>query len=797
MIKRAVSFLLVFLLIHQAIAQSQLSGTVNDAATGSPLPFAHILINDGSEGTTSDLNGEFQVNSSESIQHLTFRFIGYDEKKVAISGTEKIDISLVRSTNQLAEVTILPGENPADRIIRNVVGNRKENDPERLKSFTYQAYEKFHFTLVEDSSHAEKTATDSMANVIRALIDRQHMMLTENVYERKFRNGKYTDNVQGTRFSGMKNPEFAMLASQLQSFSFYKDEFQLGEQAFVNPISPSSEQKYFFLIEDTLNIDGDTTIVISYRPKKGKKFSALEGILHINKPDYAIRNATAHVVDQGGVEIDIKHRYELVDSVWFPTQLNTEFTAHTLDINGFKIKGIGRTYNREIDTKADVKAREISVYSVEMDGRAHKMSEEEWAKVRQSPLTVEDSLTYVVIDSIGNEFKFDRRINLLIAFATGRWPIGPIDLDLDKIIDFNEYEGFRLGVGLHTSPNLVKWMDVGGYVAYGFKDKEVKYGGEAAITLLKSHAFKLEGTYYHDVLESGGQWFIQQERVSLREMYRDFIVRKFELVNGWRAGISVRPIRGIKLHAAFQNQVAWSKTGYGFVNDANPTDTVTKHQYSEMVIGLHWALREKVFRLRGRDLVQDKGPIVVWLSATKGLSGILNSNFDYWKADLRIQGKFKIRKLGHENWQLRAGWVSRDLPYFKMYTPRANYEPFSAFSPGSFETMRNNEFVTRYFVSIHHQHNFGTWKTGKDMIQPELNWVNNIGFGWMPGSTNITGTNLKPNDKGFYETGIVIENILKSAIGGIGGGVFYRYGPYSFGETLDNFAFKVSIKLGL
>lgn len=780
-----------------ASGQNTLSGTVQDSATGAPLPFAHIILNDGHTGTTSDLNGAFTLESARPINSVTARFVGYDEKRLKIEGQAEIVINLVRSENQLQEVTILPGENPADGIIRNVVANRKKNDPERLKSFSYQAYEKFHFTLVEDSSHAAKTATDSMANVIRGLIDRQHMMLTENVYERKFRNGKYTDNVKGTRFSGMKNPEFALLAGQLQSFSFYKNEFQLGEQAFVNPISPKSEEKYFFNIEDTLNIEGDTTIVISYRPKRGKNFSALEGILHINKPDYAIRNATAHVVDQVGIEIDIKHRYELVDSVWFPTQMNTEFTGRNFNVNGFMIKGIGRTYNREIDVDAEVKAMELSVYSVEMEGRAHKMSEEEWAKVRETPLTVEDSLTYVVIDSIGNEFKFDRRINLLIAFATGRWPIGPIDLDLDKIIDFNEYEGFRLGVGIHTSPNLVKWMDVGGYVAYGFKDKEVKYGGDAAFTLLNSHALKLEGTYYHDVLESGGQWFIQQDRVNLREKYRDLIVRRFELVNGWRAGFSVRPVRGIRLQAAFKNQQVFDYSGFGYIDDAFTGDTVHEHNYTEAVLGLHWAPREKVFRLRGRDLIQDKGPIVIWLSATKGFSNILSSDFDYWKADLRIQGKFKIRKLGREYWQLRAGWVGRDLPYFKMFTPRANYEPFSAFSPGSFETMRNNEFVNRYFVAIHHQHNFGTWNTGKDAIQPEFNWVNNIGFGWMPGNSSITGNNIRPNDKGLYETGVVIENILKSTIGGIGGGVFYRYGPYSFGETLDNFAFKVSIKLGL
>ena len=52
-------------------------------------------------------------------------------------------------------------------------------------------------------------------------------------------------------------------------------------------------------------------------------------------------------------------------------------------------------------------------------------------------------------------------------------------------------------------------------------------------------------------------------------------------------------------------------------------------------------------------------------------------------------------------------------------------------------------------------------------------------------------------DKGYFESGLMINNIFGKKFFGIarfsvGGGVFYRYGPYAFSNPLDNIAVKVS-----
>jgi hypothetical protein len=795
---RILTTILILFMAAHVFGQHSLSGFVKDEKTKDPLVFAHVVLNDGPRGTTTDLNGFFSVRSTQPITKVKVKYIGYETQVFELnSGSDTLEILLKRSTNQLSEVKVYPGENPADRIIKNVVKNRKENDPGNLPFFTYKAYEKTIFTLDEDTAITNKRSEeDTIVVAIRNLLDKQHIMISENVYERKFRNGKYTDNVEATRFSGMKNPQFAMLASQMQSFSFYKNHFSLGQQAFLGPISPNSWNNYFFNIEDTLMVQMDSVIIISYQPKKGKKFDALKGQLHINMTDYALMNATANVVDGQGVEIKVQHKYEKLNGeMWFPTQLNTDFKMLGLNLGGFHIKGIGTTFNREVDFTEKVKATDISTNTMELDSKAHKKDSVYWNGERETPLSEKEDRTYRVIDSIGKEMKLDRRIKLLITAATGRFPIGPIELDLDKIIDYNDYEGFRLGVGLNTSPDLIKWANFGAYVAYGFKDKEVKYGGDAAFTLHKNLGLQMRGAYYHDVREMGFQEFFVDDQSSLSAMYRDLVIQRMDLMDGWNAGVRVNPLRGWHFEVQFQHQDATSKHSYRYVPE-NTTDTINKYQFAEVRAGFRFAPFEKKMRLGNREIVQDKGAVILWATVTKGLKGVISSDYDYWKADVRLRGKFRIRKVGMEFWQLSAGWISTPVPYLKMYTPPANFDDLSLYSRNSFETMRPNEFVNQYQVAVHHCHNFGSIKTGINWIRPEFHWANNFGIGWLTKPVVHYGLKIQDMSMGLFETGIVIEDLIKVNLIGIGGGVFYRYGAYAFSDQFDNLAFKLSMKVG-
>jgi hypothetical protein len=87
------------------------------------------------------------------------------------------------------------------------------------------------------------------------------------------------------------------------------------------------------------------------------------------------------------------------------------------------------------------------------------------------PLTVRDSATYRMIDSIEHVQDLIRNSKITEVIATGNIPLGPMNLDYKKLIGYNNYEGLRLGLGLSTNQKIGSFYSLGGHFSYGFKDK--------------------------------------------------------------------------------------------------------------------------------------------------------------------------------------------------------------------------------------------------------------------------------------------------------------------------------------
>ena len=116
-----------------------------------------------------------------------------------------------------------------------------------------------------------------------------------------------------------------------------------------------------------------------------------------------------------------------------------------------------------------------------------------------------------------------------------------------------------------------------------------------------------------------------------------------------------------------------------------------------------------------------------------------------------------------------------------------SYEPFGLYSPGSFATMRENEFFTDRFVALFLSHDFqGTiWSPNSSWFKPQLTLATSMGWG------------APTMEQGFFESGLVVKGLLQMPMVNMGAGVFYRYGAYALPKTIDNFAFKYSITFAL
>ena len=190
--KRSLLFLCILYFFSITIAFSQnyqIEGKIRDSKSKHPLAFVNIVINDGLYGGTSDIDGNFSLKFHQEIKTLTLSYVGYQTQVYQVNpqNTKKTNIELVRSSVELNEVQIFPGENPAHRIIDLVIENRKNNDPKKMKSFSYTSYDKMIFTVDVDSlkdvdttllSKSEKNTVDFFEN--------KDLFIMETVSDRKF-----------------------------------------------------------------------------------------------------------------------------------------------------------------------------------------------------------------------------------------------------------------------------------------------------------------------------------------------------------------------------------------------------------------------------------------------------------------------------------------------------------------------------------------------------------------------------------------------------------------------------------
>jgi TonB-linked SusC/RagA family outer membrane protein len=97
---------LFFGLAIQTFAQDrQITGKVVSSEDSSPLPGVSIAVKGTSRGTTTDANGSYKISVGSGAS-ITFSFVGFDNKTVAVGNQTTINVALGSNTSELQEVVI-------------------------------------------------------------------------------------------------------------------------------------------------------------------------------------------------------------------------------------------------------------------------------------------------------------------------------------------------------------------------------------------------------------------------------------------------------------------------------------------------------------------------------------------------------------------------------------------------------------------------------------------------------------------------------------------------------------------
>ncbi len=811
-------------------AQLQVYGTVEDSATRLPVAFVSVAVAGAAGGTVTDIDGRFSLRT-DAAANLVFTHVGFKKVVVRVTSGSSLPLQVVISAagNELDNVVILPGENPAHRIIRLLQDHRKQNDPSRFSSYEYNAYTvaaagggQFLWNFTSDSSNGtqgKKTAPLSEKELLKKERDEMllqrlkdnYIFITESYTRRIYAYpGKTKETVLATKVSGIRSPVFAITSSNFQQFGFYTDYLQLGDKAYVNPLIDGSISMYRFRLLETRLNGTDTSFVISFEPRKGKNFNGLRGMLTVNSNGYAIENVTAKAAEERALimRYSLQQKYERVNNRWFPLQLNTTIKQTNLRNDSVLIYWDSRTYISNVAFEKNFKASDFSDVKLDYDPRSGKRSSEEWEQYRTDSLDEKEKATYQTYTMLpANMLGSLQKINSLFEIlALQGIPYGKVDIPFKYLLSgFNKYESFRLGGGFQTNSLLSKTFSLGAFAGYGIKDKAWKYGGNIKVQLSERTASSFQFSYRRDLEEPGNtEYFIHNGSVFSTQTLRNWYTYRMDSVLQYRADLST------KLKPWFQAD-AWlmkeqrNPAGYNWqFKNSNTGKTFRSFQNTEMGLGLRFT-RGEAFTRVGRAKIAFNPPATqLLLQVAKGTAAF-GGELDYTRLALQFNHSFRLKKLGLTSLQIEAGQVFGDVPYPYLFNLKASKytDGLSLYIMNSFQTAGLYEFAADRTASIFIQHNFGNllFKPANIHIRPEFVLVQHISFGSLRHPSYQDGIEIKTATKGLYESGLLVKNIYRVSTQffffGLGAGIFYRYGTYQLPGTAKNLAFKIGMSLSL
>jgi hypothetical protein len=168
------ALLVCFNSFSQVSEKTVIKGSVLDALTGIPIPYASVFLKGTTVGTLTDINGKYVIESNLPADTISFSFIGYKAESRGIKkGIEQtVDVRMILTSITLDEVIVKAKKkdyknknNPAVELIDKVVAKKDENRPEAYNYLEYRTYEKIQLAFSNGAQNFKNSTTLIPRNV--------------------------------------------------------------------------------------------------------------------------------------------------------------------------------------------------------------------------------------------------------------------------------------------------------------------------------------------------------------------------------------------------------------------------------------------------------------------------------------------------------------------------------------------------------------------------------------------------------------------------------------------------------
>ena len=424
--------------------------------------------------------------------------------------------------------------------------------------------------------------------------------------------------------------------------------------------------------------------------------------------------------------------------------------------------------------------------SKSMAGDSAKRSADTKVNYFYIPVDQSNSEMKLKADSMILAFNKRKQMQTMRMFAEGKISMGYFHLDYNRVVGYNVYEGLKLGLGGETNRLLSKYFTLGGYFSFSMKDGAFRHGEWFDIFPTGLSDYRIHLGYTDLNMEFGGSEFLQIPSLLNPESYRLLLIDNMFQQKRFTAGLEFRPFNELNLYifGDMSENKANSNTDFLVTHSFDPTSltrTGLEMRYSPGI----------KLQMEDGHLTEVTIPRAdYFLTVIQGFKALYG---DYHYTKVELKGKFHLpySKFGATTIMVRGGVMSQDSPIMELFNGSGGYVgTFTLNAPFAFATMRFNEFASATYSAVHIRHDFSEWMFPENYkIRPALIFAQNIGIG-ESSNESLAKYNLKDYRKGYFESGVEVNNLLRFGYVSWGLGMYYRYGPYQFSAAHNNFAYK-------
>lgn len=795
--------LILFFLIlcSSVIAQTKVSGVIKDD-TGFPVSFANVIFKDSQEGTISDENGRFYLESDKTYQSVIFSFIGFTTTELDLTdrATYNMEVVMEERTDALDEVVVYSGKtskknNPALDILRKIWENRRENGVKKFKQYQYDKYEKLEFDLNTIDSALINSRVFKGMEFVFDQVDTSNV--TGNTYLPIFINEAvskvYGDNLlkqekevlQGNKNSGFENNQtlIAFVKDLYSEYDVYDNYLKFFDKSFTSPLSRTGIDVYNYVLRDSAYLGDKWCYNIVYYPRRKNELT-FKGDFWVNDSTWAIKEINLQASKSANLnwvrDVYIEQEFDvlndstfLITRDYFMSDFSFQKKEEAKGIYG-KRTTLYNNYVFDIPKGKKYYNQQVDPYNFEVYNRP----DDYWDKNRMEKLSKDEKGVYKMLDTLKTVPRFKALYNVGATLASGYYEVNNFDIGpVFSIFGFNEAEGLRIRLGGRTYFGQNDPWRLEGFGAYGFKDDRFKYGISGKWLLDRKSRLTIFGGNRRDVEQTGAS-LTNSNDVLGRSLASSSLFSvgsndRLSRINLSTVGFDIEPWKNFILRLTGSYRTLKSATDtfsidYKVMEDGVFTGEIKSElKQAEIQLGFMYAPGRKTSGYGVEQTVINDGDFPSFYAGySYGLKDVMGGDFEYKKIQALYTQPWNIGGIGRLRSTVEVGTTIGAVPLSLLNPIPGNQTYFSIYN--TFTQLDYYEFVSDTYASLHLEHNFGGRIFSRLPLLRKLDLREVVGFRAVYGTISQENKDLNasnivyvaPEDV-YWEWSVGVGNIFR------------------------------------